>query len=88
MSTVLAGGIVVDGRRRAPRRADVTISGDRIIAVGPSSSSDRAGDATSVVDVSGLVVAPGFIDAHSHADFTLPRHPAPRCSSGRGAPRW
>ena len=75
MTTVLAGGIVVDGRRRAPRRADVTISGDRIIAVGPSSSSDRAGDATSVVDVSGLVVAPGFIDAHSHADFTLPRHP-------------
>jgi len=72
-TTVLAGGIVVDGRRGEPRRADVVVAGERIVAVGATSPSDRAG--SDVLDVSGLVVAPGFIDAHSHADFTLPRLP-------------
>lgn len=71
--TVLAGGTVVDGHRGQPRRADVVVVADRIVAVGASSVSDRAGG--DVLDVSGLIVAPGFIDAHSHADFTLPRRP-------------
>ncbi|MBI5090161.1 MAG: amidohydrolase family protein, partial [Actinobacteria bacterium] len=52
--------------------ADVVVEGGRIVAVGRTSASDR----DAIVDASGLVVAPGFIDSHSHADFTLPANPA------------
>ena len=71
-SLLLRGGRVVDGTGAAGRVADVRIRGDRIaevdagLAVTPE---DR------VVDVTGLIVAPGFIDMHSHVDrqvFALP----------------
>jgi N-acyl-D-amino-acid deacylase len=62
---LLAGGTVVDGTGAPPRRADVAIEGGRIAAVGDG----LAGDV--VLDVTGLVVAPGIVDIHSHADFTL-----------------
>ena len=62
---VLAGGRVVDPETGLDRVCDVGIDGDSIAAVG-----DRLDGATSV-DVRGLVVAPGFIDLHSHAQ-TLP----------------
>jgi N-acyl-D-aspartate/D-glutamate deacylase len=65
---LLRGGNVVDGTGAPPRRADVAIDGDRIAAVGPDL--DAAG-AREVIDVAGLVVAPGIVDLHSHADFTL-----------------
>ncbi|MEW6323260.1 MAG: amidohydrolase family protein [Acidobacteriota bacterium] len=60
---VLKGGTVVDGAGTAPYRADVAVRGARIAAVG-----DLAGaPADRVIDVSGLYVAPGFINIHSHA---------------------
>ncbi len=62
---VLAGGLVLDGTGAPPFVGDVAIEAGRIAAVGPASDSHGA---ASVVDVEGLVVAPGFIDAHSHAD--------------------
>ena len=62
---LLAGGTVVDGTGAPPRVADVAIAGGRITAVG-----ERL-DGAEVLDVSGLVVAPGIVDIHSHADFTL-----------------
>jgi N-acyl-D-amino-acid deacylase len=71
-SLVLRGGGVVDGTGSAARAADVRIRGERIAEVGPAltvTPEDR------VVDVTGLVVAPGFIDMHSHVDrqiFALP----------------
>ena len=72
---VLRGGTVIDGSGAAARRADVAVSDDRIVAVG-----DLAGvGATRDVDVHGLVVCPGFIDAHTHDDralLDLPGHPA------------
>ena len=64
-SLLLRGGTVVDGSGAPPRPADVAISGDRIAAIAPRLD----GEATRVVDVTGHVVAPGFIDAHSHSDL-------------------
>ena len=64
---LLRGGWLVDGNGTARRRADVAIRDGRIVAVG-----DLSGRAAGrVVDVSGLVVAPGFVDLHSHADLIL-----------------
>jgi N-acyl-D-aspartate/D-glutamate deacylase len=65
---LLLGGTVVDGTGGETRRADVGLRGGRIAAI-----EDDLGEAqaTDVIDVTGLVVAPGFIDAHSHADEGL-----------------
>ena len=62
---VLAGGRVVDPETGFDRVCDVGIDGGSVTAIGD----DLVG--TSTVDVGGLVVAPGFIDLHSHAQ-TLP----------------
>ena len=60
---ILVGGRVVDGTGTTSRQADVAISDGRIAAVG-----DLAGaSAATTLDVTGLYVAPGFIDTHSHA---------------------
>jgi dihydroorotase/N-acyl-D-amino-acid deacylase len=64
---VLRGGTVVDGTGVPGRPADVAVRGDRIVAVG--AGLDTAG--ARVVDVSGLVVAPGFVDLHAHLDPLL-----------------
>ena len=58
MSAVLKGGLVVD--QNGERAADVVVDGGRIAAVGP----DLSGDV--VLDAAGCVVAPGFVDLHTH----------------------
>ncbi len=68
---ILRGGMVYDGTGTEGRRADVTIRGDRIVAVGPA----LARRARTEIDVSGLAVAPGFIDIHSHGDSNLEADP-------------
>lgn len=60
----IKGGIVVDGDGGAPRRADVVARADRIVYVGPP----RQFQARQVIDATGKVVAPGFIDTHAHGD--------------------
>lgn len=64
---VIRGGLLVDGTGAPAREADVGIRGDSIAAVGNLADAR----AVRVIDASGLVVAPGFIDMHSHSDFTL-----------------
>src|SRR5262245_60571773 len=64
-SLLIRGGSVVDGSGAPGRAADVAVEGDRIAAIGPG----LEGPAARVVDAQGHVVAPGFIDAHSHSDL-------------------
>jgi N-acyl-D-amino-acid deacylase len=64
----LAGGLVIDGSGAPAFRADVAIAGDRIAEVGDLARLE----ARTVLDVRGSVVAPGFIDLHSHSDWLLP----------------
>src|SRR5690349_12728476 len=68
---VITGGRVVDGTGRPATRADVGILDGRIAAVGvlPRAQAAR------VIDARGLIVAPGFVDVHTHAD-DLASHPA------------
>jgi N-acyl-D-amino-acid deacylase len=65
VDVLIRGGSVVDGTGSAARRADVALRGDRIVFVGDAAG--RRFTAARTIDASGLVVAPGFIDPHTHA---------------------
>ncbi len=62
----LAGATIVDGTGAEPRPGNVVLDGDRIASVG---GSERRG---TVIDATGLVAAPGFVDIHSHVDWIVP----------------
>jgi N-acyl-D-amino-acid deacylase len=64
---ILRGGEVVDGRGGPRRRADVAITDDRVAAVGVVARTAGARE----IDVAGKIVAPGFIDVHTHDDRAL-----------------
>ncbi len=67
----IVNGLVVDGLGGEPRRADVVVGGGRILFVGRVPQG--AVPADKVVDAEGRVIAPGFIDPHSHGDpFATP----------------
>ena len=68
---VFRGGVVVDGTGAPGREADVFVADGRIAAIERGSA--RA--ARREIDARGQVVAPGFIDIHTHSDFTLPLNP-------------
>ena len=64
---IIRGGTVYDGTGGSPKRADVGIKGDRIAAVGNLKSAT----ATTIIDATGLAVAPGFINMLSHSESSL-----------------
>jgi N-acyl-D-amino-acid deacylase len=68
---LLRGGTVFDGLGNPGFCADVAITGERVVAIGELEGW-RAGVE---VSVEGLCIAPGFIDIHTHADFSLNHHP-------------
>lgn len=78
--TILRGGTIYDGSGNAPFVADVAIARERISAIGP----DLVVQGADVIDVSGLAVAPGFIDSHAHDDFACIADPQmlPKLSQG------
>ena len=71
---LIIGGTLFDGGDSPAREADVAIAGDRILEVGPGLA--RRYRATRTIDARGLVVAPGFIDPHTHP-FSHIRSPDP-----------
>jgi len=72
-SILIKNGKVIDGSGKPAFQADVLIEGEYIQEIGAI----NATDATEVIDARDLMIAPGFIDAHTHMDFFLPspRHP-------------
>jgi N-acyl-D-amino-acid deacylase len=77
---IVRNGTLIDGTRAPRYAADVAVRGERIAAIGRL---DGARAATEL-DASGLIVAPGFIDAHTHDDRLMLSAPqmAPKISQG------
>ncbi|MFN8619263.1 MAG: amidohydrolase family protein [Chloroflexota bacterium] len=80
LDVLIRGGWVVDGTGNPPYPADVAIAGDRIVEVGrlPEAQADR------VIDATGRIVTPGFIDAHSHSDWVLLANPTAESAIRQG----
>ena len=60
---LIKNGTIIDGTGDARFQGDIAIQGDRIVAVGTID-----GEAKEIIDATGLVVAPGFVDPHTHYD--------------------
>ncbi len=80
LDLLVRGGTVVDGSGRPGFRADVGVSGGRVVAIGHLEGSDAA----RVLEATELCVAPGFVDVHSHSDFTLLVDPRAQSAIAQG----
>jgi len=80
LDVVIRGGTVVDGTGSPRVRADVGVRDGRVVAVANLPDVQ----AHSVLDATGLIVTPGFIDIHSHSDFTLLVDPRAQSAIAQG----
>jgi len=71
---LIKNATIVEGTGKKAYKGGIGVIGDRVASLG-----DVKGDAKKTVDAKGLTALPGFIDAHSHADWTLLHYP--RCES-------
>lgn len=80
MRTLIKNGMIVDGSGKPRFAADLLLDGERIAAIGRNLTET----ADKVIDASGKVVAPGFIDTHSHSDLQILLDPyvAPKVRQG------
>ncbi len=67
---VLINGTIVDGSGSRPFTGDIALKGDTIVRVGKLTDQEQR-RSRRVIDVEKMVVAPGFIDIHTHSDYTL-----------------
>lgn len=67
----ITGGTLVDGSGADARPADLAITGDRITAIAEPGALPAAGPDTTVIDATGQIVTPGFVDPHTHYDAQL-----------------
>jgi N-acyl-D-amino-acid deacylase len=77
---ILRGGMVIDGTGAPRFTADVAIAGDRVAAVGEVPRSAGARE----IDASGMIIAPGFIDVHTHDDRALLASPEMAAKASQG----
>src|SRR5215203_3474523 len=68
---LLRNGRVIDGGGGAAIRADVAVKDGKIAAVGPLAGASAA----RTIDANGRIVAPGFIDVHTHVEGNIVRNP-------------
>jgi N-acyl-D-amino-acid deacylase len=80
LDLVIRGGTVVDGSGAPAVRADVGVAAGRIATVGHVPDAEGA----QVIDAEGLVVTPGFVDAHTHMDAQVLWDPIGSCSCWQG----
>lgn len=69
--TIIKNGLIVDGTGIKGFAGDVVVEGDKITDVVPGSFTPEKGEDFNVIDATGCVVSPGFIDCHSHSDAYL-----------------
>lgn len=77
---ILKNGLVVDGKGGEPYRADVAVFSSTIALIANSDISRGK----KVIDCKGKIVAPGFIDSHTHSDFLLLNDPSASFRLGQG----
>lgn len=80
LDVLIRGGWLADGTGNPPFRADVAITGDKIVDVRPLPGATAA----RVVDARGKIVCPGFIDAHSHSDYSIHANPTAESTIRQG----
>jgi N-acyl-D-amino-acid deacylase len=77
---LIRGALVIDGSNSEPFKGDIAVENGTITDVSPSIK----GVGKAVIEADGLIVAPGFIDIHSHTDLTIFKHPLAESKAMQG----